>query len=68
MEVFIMENIKHDLTSSVEDLECSKKHLEKALACACEASDKQNIEASLCAVNDALKNTKCAVQNCCEMQ
>ena len=61
-----MENIKQNLTSSVEDLECSKKHLEKALACANEPTDKKNIEASLCAVNEALSNTKCAAQNCCE--
>ncbi|WP_297522801.1 hypothetical protein [uncultured Clostridium sp.] len=63
-----MENIKQNLTSSVEDLECSKKHLEKALACACESSDKEKIKESLCCVDEALDNTKCAAENCCELK
>lgn len=58
-----MKNARQNVESSIKDLECSKRHLEQALTTVERDVNKKNIEASLNAVNSALENTKCTIDN-----
>lgn len=58
-----MKSARENLQSSIEDLECSKKHLEEALTTVEKEVNKKNLQSSLNAVSCALDNAKCSMQN-----